>query len=67
MDATDKMARIYSTSPLDILSREAEDVIRLLNYLVERGEDKQEHRSEEKRTDDIMKKVTSKTATGGWW
>lgn len=65
---TDKMARIYGTSPLDILSREAEDVIRLLNYLTEKGEEKREdHKKEEKRTDDIMKKVTSKTATGGWW
>ena len=39
MDITDQIARLYNTTPFDVMERKAEDVIRLINYVLEKYSD----------------------------
>lgn len=39
MDITDQIARLYGTTPFDVMERKAEDVIRLINYVLEKYSD----------------------------
>lgn len=39
MDLTAEIAKIYNTTPFDVLEREADHVIMVINYVVEKSED----------------------------
>lgn len=40
MDTTAQLARIYGTTPFNVLEQEADNVIMVINYLIEKAEKK---------------------------
>ena len=40
MDTTEQQARIYGTTPFNVLEQEADNVIMVINYLIEKAEKK---------------------------
>ena len=54
-------------TPFEMLAQDMDEVIMLINYYIEKGEDKgtTPHKGAEKHEERI--KVNDRTATGGWW
>ena len=68
MQITDAVARGYNISPFAVLNEDAENVIRVVNFMNEKREHKSPQRAEEiTRTGKRRILVNEKTATGGWY
>lgn len=55
----------YKTSPFDILSKDIDDFIVVVNYLLKMGERGGNQNKDSRNDAKIL--VNDKTATGGWW
>lgn len=68
MEITESVARCYSITPFAVLKEDAEDVIDVLNYLVEKNEDAPKKPVRQTAKDGTVRiRVDEKTATGGWY
>lgn len=71
MDFTCELSRSFNLSPFEILDQDTDNVIMLVNYFVEKGQDvtDEEITTAKKHTDGQPQRirVNDKTATGGWF
>lgn len=73
MEFTFEIAKAYRVSPFDILKEDMDSVIMAVNYFIEKSDiEPQKVKSETDETTKsadgvIRKRVTNKTATGGWY
>lgn len=68
METTINLCRIHNMTPFEMFKQDAEEVIMLINYYIEKGEDTEAKTPQNgvgKREERI--RVNDKTATGGWY
>lgn len=63
------VSKNYNISPFEVLREDTELVIMCINYFIEQGDKTPVEKTERDANGNEIKrvKVTSKTATGGWW
>ena len=72
MEFTAEVSRAFNISPFSVFEQNADDVILLINYFIEKGEisdsgNAQKFTNDKKEKKPERIKVNSQTATGGWW
>lgn len=73
MEATVNLSRTHSISPFELFKQDAEDVIMLLNFYIEKSEETPQAGNEGRKTTakqsdkPVRVRVTDATATGGWY
>lgn len=70
MDFTIEISKAFNLSPFSVLKQDKDEVIMLINYFIEKGEDahieqKTSTKSSGKSAERI--RVNDRTATGGWF
>ena len=62
------IANEYKISPFEVLNSDIDDFARLVNFLVETGNDgKAETKPKATKNKEQRIRVNDETATGGWW
>ena len=72
MEFTAEVSRAFNTTPFFVFEQNADDVVMLINYFIEKGEtsnsgNAQNFTNDKKEKKPKRIKVNSQTATGGWW
>ena len=81
MDSTFTVAKICDTSIFDIMQQEAETVILVINYIIEKGDTAETHENGAENAPNVAlhngdyydrngvlhKRVSMKNAAGGWY
>lgn len=82
MDSTFTVAKICDTSIFEVMEKDAETVIAVINYIIEKGNTAETHENDAKqravdvalnkgdyydRNGVLHKRVTMKNAAGGWY
>lgn len=72
MEFTAEVSKAFNTTPFFVFEQNADDVILLINYFIEKGESGECVNTQDFKEKEIKKqikriKVNSSTATGGWW
>jgi hypothetical protein len=72
MEFTAEVSRAFNISPFSVFEQNADDVIMLINYFIEKSETGERENAQNFTNDKKEKKperikVNSQTATGGWW
>jgi len=72
MDFTAEVSRAFNTTPFFVFEQNAEDVIMLINYFIEKDDTGESVNAQNFTNNEHKKKVerikvNSQTATGGWW
>ena len=81
MDSTFSVAKICDTSIFDVMEKDAETVIAVINYIIEKGNTAETHENDAGRAPDVAlnkgdyydrngvlhKRVSMNNASGGWY
>lgn len=81
MDSTFTVAKICDTSIFDVMEKDAETVISVINYIIEKGNTAETHENDAGRAGNaalnngdyydrrgvLHKRVSMKSAAGGWY
>lgn len=72
VDFTYELAKAFNVLPFEIFKQDKDEVIMLINYLIEKGEDEPEGTCIKEEKMHVKNKqqrirVNDKTATGGWY
>lgn len=65
MDFTYELAKSLNISPFSIMKEDKDEVIMLMNYFIEKGEEQPESKSVKSKNERV--RVNDDTATGGWF
>lgn len=68
MEFTVELSRIYNALPFEILSKDKDEVIMVLNYYIEKGFNSNSAQAATKPARNAERiRVNDKTASGGWF
>lgn len=65
MDFTFELSKSLNISPFSIMKEDKDEVIMLMNYFIEKGEEQPESKSVKSKNERV--RVNDDTATGGWF